>query len=67
MCRGEDPRAQMRAAVAGLGVPLVAIAAFLLVWSQVSQGIQTSLGQIPGPVAVWEQTQGAVGRSPGRA
>jgi len=27
------------------------------VWSQVSQGIQTSLGTIPGPVAVWEQTK----------
>ena len=27
-----------------LGAPLVAIAAFLLVWSQVSPGIQTSLG-----------------------
>ena len=40
-----------------LGVPVVAIAAFLLVWSQVSQGIQTSLGQIPGPAAVWEQTK----------
>ena len=40
-----------------LGVPLVAIAVFLLLWSQVSQGIQTSLGQIPGPAAVWEQTK----------
>jgi nitrate/nitrite transport system permease protein len=40
-----------------VGVPLVAIALFLFVWSQVSSGIQTSLGQIPGPIAVWQQAQ----------
>jgi len=57
ICRGEDPRAHMRQLWLDLGAPLVAIAAFLLVWSQVSQGIQTSLGTIPGPAAVWEQTK----------
>jgi nitrate/nitrite transport system permease protein len=57
IARGEDPRAHMRQLWLDLGAPVVAIAAFLLVWSQVSQGIQTSLGQIPGPAAVWEQTQ----------
>src|SRR5688572_2352868 len=55
--RGEDPRAHMRQLWLDLGAPVVAIAAFLLVWSQVSQGIQTSLGQIPGPTAVWEQSK----------
>jgi len=55
--RGEDPRAHMRQLWLDLGAPVVAIAAFLLIWSQVSQGIQTSLGTIPGPVAVWEQTK----------
>jgi len=57
ICRGEDPRAHMRQLWLDLGAPLVAIVAFLLVWSQVSSGIQTSLGQIPGPAAVWEQTK----------
>jgi len=57
ICGGEDPRAHMRQLWLDLGAPLVAIAAFLLVWSQVSQGIQTSLGTIPGPAAVWEQTK----------
>src|SRR5436190_451526 len=57
ICRGEDPRAHMRQLWLELGAPIVSIAAFLLVWSQVSQGIQTSLGTIPGPVAVWEQTK----------
>jgi nitrate/nitrite transport system permease protein len=55
--RGEDPRAHMRQLWLDLGAPVLAIAAFLLVWSQISQRIQTSLGQIPGPAAVWEQTQ----------
>jgi nitrate/nitrite transport system permease protein len=57
MTRGEDPRVHMRQLWLDLGAPVVAIAAFLFLWSQVSQGIQTSLGQIPGPTAVWEQTK----------
>ena len=57
ICRGDDPRAHMRQLWLDLAAPVLAIAAFLLVWSQVSQGIQTSLGQIPGPTAVWEQTK----------
>jgi nitrate/nitrite transport system permease protein len=57
MCRGEDPRVHMRQLWLDLGAPVLAIAVFLFVWSQASQGIQTSLGQIPGPVAVWEQTK----------
>jgi nitrate/nitrite transport system permease protein len=57
MCRGEDPRVHMRQLWLDLGAPILAIAAFLFLWSQVSSGIQTSLGQIPGPAAVWEQAQ----------
>jgi len=57
IARGEDPRAHMRQLWLDLGAPVVAIVAFLLVWSQVSAGIQTSLGQIPGPAAVWTQTK----------
>jgi nitrate/nitrite transport system permease protein len=56
ICRGEDPRVHLRQLWLDLGAPVLAIVAFLLLWSQVSSGIQTSLGQIPGPAAVWEQT-----------
>jgi nitrate/nitrite transport system permease protein len=38
-----------------LGVPTVAILLFLFLWSRISAGIETTLGQIPGPVAVWQQ------------
>lgn len=57
LCRGEQPRAQLAALWHLLGVPLVAIAAFLFLWSQAASRIETSLGQIPGPTAVWAQTQ----------
>lgn len=39
-----------------VGVPLVAIGIFLAIWSGVASQIQTSLGQLPGPAKVWEQT-----------
>lgn len=57
MCRGEDPRVHLRQLWLDLGAPILAIAAFLFLWSQVSSGIQTSLGQIPGPAAVWQQAK----------
>jgi nitrate/nitrite transport system permease protein len=37
------------------GIPAMAILIFLFAWSRLSAGIQTSLGQIPGPSAVWTQ------------
>lgn len=37
------------------GIPMLAIAVFLFAWSQAASRIQTSLGQIPGPVAVAKQ------------
>lgn len=35
--------------------PMLAIAGFLLLWSFCASRITTSLGRLPGPVAVWEQ------------
>lgn len=57
LCRGENPQQQMRELWRQLGVPLLAIAVFLFAWSQMSSRIQTSLGQIPGPIAVAKQAQ----------
>ena len=39
-----------------LGVPLIAIGIFLAIWGGLASQIQTSLGQLPGPTKVWEQT-----------
>jgi len=52
---GDNPRAQMKEAGRQIGVPLAAILAFLLLWSQLAPMVQTSLGAVPGPAQVWEQ------------
>ena len=54
---GQSPRQQLQELWRLLGVPLLAIAVFLFAWSQLSTRIQTSLGQIPGPMAVLHQAQ----------
>src|SRR5690606_25400221 len=58
LCRGEQPRQQLRELWRQAGIPLLAIAVFLFAWSQASSRIQTSLGQIPGPIAVAQQAIG---------
>lgn len=55
LVRGENPRAQIAELWRGLGVPTVAVLVFLLLWSRLSSGVETTLGRIPGPVAVWHQ------------
>ncbi len=52
---GDNPRAQAGEIWRLLGVPLLAIVAFLGLWASLAPQVQTSLGAIPGPVAVWEQ------------
>jgi nitrate/nitrite transport system permease protein len=50
-----DPRELGRAFVMTVGVPLIAFAIFLALWSVAASRIQTSLGAVPGPVQVAEQ------------
>jgi len=52
---GEDPRMQLRALWRTMGVPLLAMLLFVAMWSFFAARITTSLGQIPGPAAVWHQ------------
>jgi len=52
---GDNPRAQMGEIWRLLGVPLLAIALFLLMWGSLAPRVQTSLGAVPGPAQVWEQ------------
>ena len=37
-------------------VPLAALGVFLMLWSAGARNVETSLGQLPGPAKVWEQT-----------
>jgi nitrate/nitrite transport system permease protein len=55
---GADPRTELPLLWRGLGVPLVAIVAFLLAWGAVAPRIDTSLGTLPGPAQVWAQAVG---------
>ncbi|TGD73008.1 ABC transporter permease [Mangrovimicrobium sediminis] len=41
----------------GLVLPAIGIFAFLMLWQFAANRIDTSLGQFPGPVQVWEQVQ----------
>ncbi|MDD7972588.1 ABC transporter permease [Roseinatronobacter alkalisoli] len=54
---GDNPRAQGKQIWQLLGVPLLAIAGFLLLWGNLAPRVETSLGAIPDPVQVWEQVQ----------
>ena len=49
-----DPRTLMMS----FGIPVIAFALFLVLWSVVAARIQTSLGAVPGPAAVLSQAQG---------
>jgi nitrate/nitrite transport system permease protein len=40
-----------------IGMPLAAILIFLAAWSQAAAAVETTLGRIPGPIAVWQQAQ----------
>ncbi|WP_339109161.1 ABC transporter permease [Thioclava sp. GXIMD4216] len=52
---GDNPRTQGREIWKLLGVPVLAIVAFLVAWGTLAPKVQTSLGAIPGPVAVWDE------------
>jgi nitrate/nitrite transport system permease protein len=54
---GDDTGANLRAFARLVGIPLFAIALFLLAWAQLAPRVDTSLGALPGPAQVWEQAQ----------
>lgn len=54
---GDAPKAQLKDLWRLAVVPALAIAAFLGLWAALAPKVQTSLGAIPGPAAVWEQVQ----------
>lgn len=52
---GDNPRAQLKEIWRLLLVPLLAIAAFLVMWGTLAPTVQTSLGAVPGPQQVWTE------------
>jgi nitrate/nitrite transport system permease protein len=57
MTAGDSIRQQSKELWRQLGVPLLAIAIFLGMWAWLAPKVQTSLGALPGPAQVWQQTQ----------
>jgi nitrate/nitrite transport system permease protein len=54
---GESLAQQLNELWQQLGVPLLAIALFLALWSGFAARIDTSLGGVPGPAAVWQEAR----------
>ncbi len=52
---GENAKQQMHQLWLIMGVPIIAFMIFLGLWSAGASQIETSLGTIPGPTAVWEE------------
>lgn len=57
---GENPAKQIRQLWIIMGVPILAFVLFLGLWSVSASKVNTSLGAIPGPVAVWDEVGGLV-------
>jgi nitrate/nitrite transport system permease protein len=57
---GENPAKQIRQLWLMIGVPIVAFLLFLGLWSVSASKVNTSLGAIPGPVAVWNEVGGLI-------
>lgn len=43
-----------------VAIPSISIGIFLLLWAQLASNVTTSLGALPGPLEVYEETQGLV-------
>ena len=55
---GENPTQQIRELLLIMGVPIIAFMMFLGAWSFSASKVNTSLGAIPGPTAVWHEAGG---------
>ncbi|MDX1562089.1 MAG: ABC transporter permease [Gammaproteobacteria bacterium] len=57
---GDSPREQLQQIWRQLGIPVLAIGLFVAVWAQIAPRIDTSLGAVPGPAAVWGEAMNLV-------
>lgn len=52
-----DGESKLLGFIRGVSPPLIGIVVFLVFWHVGAGSVQTSLGALPGPAAVWEQSQ----------
>ena len=57
---GDEPRRQLAELWQELAVPLLALGALLLLWATLAPRIETSLGTVPTPGAVWTEARNLV-------
>lgn len=50
------PVFNLQGLIRALGLPVIGIAAFLLLWQLASQNVHTAIGSLPGPADVWQQS-----------
>ncbi|OGT72163.1 MAG: nitrate ABC transporter permease [Gammaproteobacteria bacterium RIFCSPLOWO2_12_47_11] len=55
LCAGDDPAGQIRELWKIMGIPVIAFVVFLVIWDWSAAKVQTSLGAIPGPAAIWSE------------
>ena len=58
LAAGESPKEQAKELWLVMGIPVLAFIVFLFLWGQLSTKIETSLGTIPGPAAVYAEAVG---------
>lgn len=56
MAIGDNPKEQLAELRRVLFIPLLGICLFIFAWAVLAPQVKTSLGAIPGPTQVWEQT-----------
>jgi nitrate/nitrite transport system permease protein len=57
---GDRPGDQLKALWPSLGIPIIALVGFVVLWGQIAPRIDTSLGAVPGPAAVWQEAKSLV-------
>lgn len=57
LASGENPKEQLQKFGSMTGIPVIAFLVFLGMWSLIASQINTSLGKLPGPVAVFTQVK----------
>lgn len=56
LASGESPVRQLQQLTMLIGLPILAMLTFLFFWHVGAAKVETSLGQLPGPVQVWQQS-----------
>ena len=60
LATGEDPGAQIRDLTRSVGVPLLSIGVFMVLWASLAASVETSIGSVPGPAQVWTEAKSLV-------